>query len=263
MTDVKENKGFVSADYLKKVAQDAKQIKLRSYRLMQIQANSQVLDVGCGPATDTIALSEYIGEGGRIVGVDNDPEMIEKANLEVKQQGLTKRIQHIQANAQSLPFADGEFDRVHAERLFQVLPKSVNSKVVFAEMNRVLASNGKILLADADWGTASVNFSDNELERRLLAFFATRLRPNGFAGRQLFELLKNSGFDDLTIEVIPFLTRDFSETPFCEWLPNEALKNGIATQKEIGNWKAELTQKTEQGNYLSYVNMIIVCGTKK
>jgi ubiquinone/menaquinone biosynthesis C-methylase UbiE len=262
MSEVKENKGYVSAEYLKKVAKDAKEIKTRSYQLLQIQADSQVLDVGCGPAIDTIVLSEYIDERGRIVGVDNDPAMIEKANLEVKKRNITKRVQHVEGNANSLPFADEEFDRIHAERLFQVLPK-LSADSVFSEMNRVLKKDGIIVIADADWGTASVNFSDNELERRLLAFFTTRLRPNGFAGRQLFEFLKNGGYSDIRIEIIPFVTRDFSETPFCEWLPIEALKNGVAIQKEIALWKAELTEKTTQGTYLSYVNMVVVCGTKK
>ena len=262
MTDVKENKGFVTAEYLKKIAKERKQIKSRIYELMQIHPDSQVLDVGCGPASDTIPMSEFIGVSGRIVGVDNDPAMIEKADLEAKQQGITKCIRHMQASAQSLPFGDGEFDRVHAERLFQVLPQSVNPELVFAEMNRVLRSSGRLVLADADWGTASVNFSDNELERRLLTFFATKLRPNGFAGRQLFELLKGGGYGDLTVEVIPVLTWDFSETPFAEWLPSEALKSGVATKKELDQWKDELMEKTRQGTYLSCINMVIVAGTK-
>jgi ubiquinone/menaquinone biosynthesis C-methylase UbiE len=263
LTDVKENKGFVTAEYLKKIAKERKQIKSRIYELMQIHPDSKVLDIGCGPAIDTIPMSEFIGVSGCIVGVDNDPAMIEKADLEAKQQGITKCLRHMQASAHSMPFGDGEFDRVHAERLFQVLPQSVNPKLVFAEMNRVLRSNGRVVLADADWGTASVNFSDNELERRLLTFFAAKLRPNGFAGRQLFELLKNGGYGDLTVEVIPVLTWDFSETPFAEWLPTEALKSGVATQKEIDRWKAELASKTAQGTYLSYINMVIVCGAKK
>ena len=201
-----------------------------------------MLDIGCGPAIDTLPMSEFIGAGGRIVGVDNDPAMIKKAVLEVKQRGITKCIRHMQASGQSLPVDDGEFDRVHAERLFQVLTQSINPKLVFAEMNLVLRSSGRIVLADADWGTASVNFSDNELERRLIAFFAVKLRPNGFAGRQLFELLKSGVYGDLTVEVVPVITWDFSETPFCEWLPDEALKSGVATQKEVDHWKRELTE---------------------
>lgn len=261
MSNVKENKGFVTAEYLKRVAQEAKQIKLRSYELMQIQTDSQVLDVGCGPAIDTIPLSEFIGEGGRVVGVDNDPAMVEKANQEVKKLKSNRRIEHIEGNAESLPFADGEFDRVHAERLFQVLPKET-ALSVFGELNRVLKSNGRIVLVDTDWGSVSVNFSDSALERRLVTFFATKLRPNGFAGRQLFGLLKEHGYDDVAVEVVPLVHRDFSETPFSEWVPTEALKNKVATQKELDHWIAELTEKTAQGTYFSYVNMVIVSGRK-
>jgi ubiquinone/menaquinone biosynthesis C-methylase UbiE len=261
LSEVKENKGFVSAEYLKRIARDAKQIKARSYELLQLEADSQVLDVGCGPATDTVSLAEYIGDKGRIIGIDTDPNMIEKANLEVKQCNITKNIQHMEGNAQALPFADGEFDRVHAERLLQVLPKSVSAKV-FAEMNRVLRSNGRIVLVDTDWGSASVNFNDNELERRLITFFATKMRPNGFAGRELLGLLKESHYKKVTVEVVPFLTWDFSETPFFEWVPTEALKNNVATKKELERWSQELTQKTAQGTFLSCVNMLIVAGNK-
>jgi ubiquinone/menaquinone biosynthesis C-methylase UbiE len=261
LSEVKENKGFVTAEYLKKIAQDAKQIKNRSYELMQLTADSQVLDVGCGPAIDTLPLSEYIGGGGRIVGVDSDPDMIKKANLEVKQRKITKRIKYMKGNAQALPFADGQFDRVRAERLFQVLPKS-NAKLVFTEMDRVLKSNGRVVLVDADWGSGSVNSSDCQLERRLLTFFATKMRPNGFAGRELPELLNDNNYEEITVEVFPVVTRDFSQTPFGEWLTTEALKSKVAAKKELDQWNEELTKKTAQGTFLSHVNAIIVAGRK-
>ena len=73
------SKNFVNVEWLKELAQETKHIKQKSYELMQIQPDSQVLDVGCGPAIDTIPLSEYIGDEGRVVGVDYDPLMIEVA----------------------------------------------------------------------------------------------------------------------------------------------------------------------------------------
>jgi len=71
---------FVNVQWLKNLAQETRHIKHRSYELMKIQSNSRILDIGCGPAVDTIPLSEYIGEQGRIVGIDYDPLMIEVAN---------------------------------------------------------------------------------------------------------------------------------------------------------------------------------------
>ncbi len=261
MAEVKENKHYVSADYLKKQAQASKNIKTRSYQLMQIATDSQVLDVGCGPATDTIALSDYIGKGGRIVGVDNDPQMIQKANQTIKEQNITKNIQHQVGDAKKLPFADGEFDRVHAERLFQVLPKA-DGQTVFSELNRVLKSGGRMVLVDTDWASASVCFSDASLERRLINFFGTKMRPNGFAGRDLLALLKSGGYVDVAVEVVPYVTREFSETFFGEWLRAEALKSQAATQQELDRWATELTQKSAEGTYFSCVNIIIAAATK-
>jgi ubiquinone/menaquinone biosynthesis C-methylase UbiE len=262
MNEVKENKGYVSAEFLKKAAQDVKHIKTRSYQLMVVKNNSQVLDVGCGPAIDTIALSNFIGDKGRIVGVDSDPEMIKKADLEVQQQKITKSVKHVLGNAQALPFENQEFDCVHAERLFQVLPHTAIN-AVFGEMNRVLKSKGRMVIVDTDWASASVNFSDNELERKLITFFATKMRPNGFAGRQLLELLKNCNYEEVTIQIFPNIITDFNKTPFSGWLTKEALEDKVASKKELDQWNKELKEKTEQGTFLSYVSMLVVAGTKK
>jgi ubiquinone/menaquinone biosynthesis C-methylase UbiE len=262
MKEVRENKGYVSAKYLKKAAQDLQQFKARSIQLMQIKADSQVLDVGCGPAIDTIAFSELVGDRGRIVGVDSDPEMVQKANHELKKLNITKNVKHRLCSAQTLPFANSEFDCVHSERLFQVLPVSL-MKPIFSEMNRVLKSKGRIILVDTDWASASVDFSDFELERRLIGYFGAKMRPNGFAGRQLLGLLKNGGYEDVTVEIFTNVLRDFKQTPFSDWLTKEALKNKVATQKEIEKWNTELTQKTRQGAFLSIASMILVAGSKK
>lgn len=135
------SKNFVNIEWLKNLAKETKHIKQRSYDLLQVQPDSQVLDVGCGPAVDTIPLSEYIGDKGRIVRVDYDPVMVEAADQELAKTKIPKRVQHIQGNVFALPFQDGEFDRVHLERFFQVFPKAADNQI-FAELNRVLKKNG-------------------------------------------------------------------------------------------------------------------------
>jgi len=260
--EIKENKKYVSADYLKRIAQHAENIKKRSYELMNLQTDSVVLDIGCGPASDTIPLAGYIGSAGKIIGIDNDPEMIEKANQELKLSGIQKDVSHIQADVQSLPFASSAFDICRAERLFQVLPRSISRDSVFSEIDRVLKPGGTVVLVDADWGSATVNFSDTELERRLINFFATGMRPNGFAGRQLFELLQRNAYRDIQVNVVPFIAKELSETMFGDWLREDALKNKIATPEEMDNWRAELENKSSKGTFFACVNMVIVAGRK-
>lgn len=162
------SKNFVNVEWLKNLAQETKQIKQRSYELLQIKPDSQVLDVGCGPAIDTLPMSKFIGEKGRIVGVDYDPVMIEAANQELVKSKITKNIQHIQGNVFSLPFQDGEFDRIHLERFFQVFPKKANTEI-FSELDRVLKSKGKLVIVDMDMATLSINFSNNEFERKIIS----------------------------------------------------------------------------------------------
>jgi ubiquinone/menaquinone biosynthesis C-methylase UbiE len=49
-------KGYVNTEYLQIMSEFVKHLKQHSYMLMQIQPGHKVLDVGCGPASDTIHL---------------------------------------------------------------------------------------------------------------------------------------------------------------------------------------------------------------
>ena len=54
---------------------------------MHLQPGHAVLDVGCGPGTDTIVLAGLVGPTGRVVGVDSDAAMIAGADRRAGQAG--------------------------------------------------------------------------------------------------------------------------------------------------------------------------------
>ncbi|MHB8842507.1 MAG: methyltransferase domain-containing protein, partial [Candidatus Aquicultor sp.] len=164
------------------------------------------------------------------------------------------------ADVRSIPYPDNHFDVVRAERLFQVLPQEIDPESVLREMARVAKENGMIVLADTDWGSASIDYHDDELTDRLLYFFGTRCRPSGFAGRQFYGLLRRNGISILEVEVKPILMFDFNETPFKQWLTKEALDNNIATKTELDSWNDELVKKTEKNEFFSCANMILISG---
>jgi ubiquinone/menaquinone biosynthesis C-methylase UbiE len=263
MKSANKKAGYVNAQYLKQIAKaQGKKVKHASLKLMNIQPDSRVLDVGCGPATDTLLFAKFIGPKGRVVGVDFDPKMVEEANAELKKSRTTKNVRHVVGDVHSLPFGDGEFDRAHAERLFQVLPKADAPKV-FSELHRVLKPGGVIVLVDTDWASASVNYSNLELERRLIQFFGAHMRPNGFAARHLPEMLNQEAYQEIKVEVMPVVIRDFKQTPFGDWLITEATKAEVAAKQEVDCWRKELEEKTIQGTFLSSTNMVLVAGKKK
>lgn len=255
--------GYVSADYLRKVATLGQQIKQRSYELMAVTPGDQLLDVGCGPGIDTVALGKLVGPTGRVVGIDIDEEMLQQADAAAQQAQLSDVIKHQQADVAALPFVDNLFDACHAERLFQVLPSNYNRHELFAEMLRVVRPGGRMVVVDTDWATASVDYSDAALERRLMSFFASQLRPNGYAGRQLYAMYQQQSMADIQIEAFPLLQRDLTQSPFGSWLTSEALTAGIASAAELHDWTHELTTRHERGQFYWSVNLVVVAGIKR
>ena len=257
-----KSEGYVSAEYLKKAADITRQIKQRSYELMQISAGDTVLDLGCGPGMDTIPLANIVGDRGRVVGVDLDADMLKEADRYAIQAGVGHIATHQQSSVSALPYADHTFDACRMERLLQVLPATVPMSLVLAEAVRVLKPGAAIVAVDTDWGSVSVDAEDSVLERTLMTFFAEHMRPNGFAGRQLYRHFKEQGLSQVEAEVFALQHREFAQTPFGDWLCDAALAQQRITLSQAQAWKSQLQRATEQGLFWSSVNMVVVSAIK-
>jgi len=254
--------GYVSPQYLKNVAAAIRPFKVKTYDLMNIKNGDRILDIGCGPGIDTIELTKYVGISGNVFGMDIDEEMIDLANKEADIAGVTNRVQHVLGTIEKLPFEDNYFDSIRAERLFQVIPPNVDRNALFSEIRRVLKPDARAVLIDTDWATSSVDFSDIELERKLITFFSTRLRPDGFAGRSFKRYFLQNNFSDISIESLPVIQKKVEETPFGEWLSGAAVNEKIISPEQAEFWIKELSQKTLEGTFFSSVSSIVATGKK-
>ncbi len=72
-----------------------------------IAAGQRVLDVACGTGNVAIRAAEA---GARVVASDLTPEHFDAGRAEARRRGV--QLEWVQADAQQLPFADGEFDVV-------------------------------------------------------------------------------------------------------------------------------------------------------
>jgi SAM-dependent methyltransferase len=221
-----------------------------------------VLDVGCGPGTDTIPLAQLVGATGQVVGVDYDEAMTAEADQRAADAGVSVWVKHRHADAASLPFDPDSFDSSRSERLFQHLP---HPERVLSEMVRVTKPGGWIVVLDTDHSTMSVYTSEVEIEQRLWRFRTEHCILNGFAGRQLYRLFKQQRLQDVSIEMCPISVTDYGvarRAALLDEVERDALAAGIVTANELQRWHRSLEQADAQGMYFSSVNQVMVSGRK-
>ena len=123
--------------------------KHRLLDIAGIRAGERVLDLGCGTGTLAIGARER-QPAARIVGLDADPGMLERARRKAQAAGVELELD--QGSATELPYRDRSFDVVLSSLLFHHLDRDAKEAAA-REIARVLAPGGR--LAIADWGAPS------------------------------------------------------------------------------------------------------------
>ncbi len=150
---------------------------------------TQVCEVGCNRGHNLLALTELLGGGCGIVGVEPNPYALRAARLSSPRVGL------VSGDAFGLPFKDGHFDLVFTSGVLIHIPPSCLAPAL-TEICRV--SRRYILAIEyfADMDTAIPYRGHDDLlwKRDFLAHYqrqfpALHLRQRGFWGRE-------DGFDD-------------------------------------------------------------------
>ncbi len=135
--------------YLDNAARNSAEAKAATFAAQRLSAGMRVLDAGCGTGDDVRAIAEIVGPAGHAAGVDSSRTMIEEACA----RGVPSNAAFVSADAGALPFADGAFDAVRAERLFQHLAAP---QPAANELRRVLVPGGTALLLDQDWESLAI-----------------------------------------------------------------------------------------------------------
>ncbi|UTR08393.1 demethylmenaquinone methyltransferase [Alkalihalobacillus sp. LMS6] len=116
---------------------------------MAVKENSSALDVCCGTADWSIALSEAVGDSGKVVGLDFSENMLLVGKEKVEQQNI-KNVELIQGNAMELPFENDTFDYVTIGFGLRNVPDYMQ---VLKEMVRVTKPGGKIVCLETSQPT--------------------------------------------------------------------------------------------------------------
>jgi ubiquinone/menaquinone biosynthesis C-methylase UbiE len=155
----------------------------RQRLLHLVPEGASVLEIGIGTGG---LLTELIARSSRVIGVDHSPAMLEEARRRLDAKGIGG-IELRLGEMSHLPLPDASVECVVGN---MVLHHAADPSAVLAEIRRVLAPRGTLLLAD-------LARHEREVAREQLAD-----QWLGFEENELTEWLMRAGFTTVCIEMI-------------------------------------------------------------
>lgn len=169
-----------------------------------IVVGQRVLDLAAGMGDPTIAIAQQIGPAGRVVALDQSPEMLAGARRRAIEKDLAN-IGWLASDMMALPFANATFDAVTC-RYGLMFPS--DRVATAAEARRVLKPGARA--AFLVWGPYDDNTVFATVRRTALGFFGeaggetSPVRHVLGADGALTETLTGAGFTD--VEERPIIT---------------------------------------------------------
>jgi SAM-dependent methyltransferase len=202
-------------------------------------AGCRVLEAGCGVGAQTVFLAAK-SLGTRFMSVDISFASIAKARRFLWRQGISNVDWQV-ADIFHLPFEKEAFDHVFVCFTLEHLKDPVGA---LAALRSVLAPGGTITVIEGDHGSTYFHPESRDALQAIqcLVDMQSRTGGNALIGRQLFPLLQQAGFKDVSVsprmvyvdESRPALMDGFTKKTFIamvEGVREQALAAGLMDEE--------------------------------
>ena len=110
-----------------------------------VRKGQKVLDLAGGTGDLTAKFSQLVGDNGLVVLADINESMLKVGRDKLRDKGLFKNIEYVQASAEELPFADNYFDCI---TISFGLRNVTDKDKALRSMWRVLKPGGRLLILE-------------------------------------------------------------------------------------------------------------------
>lgn len=148
-----------------------------------------VLDLGAGAGFDCFLAANKVGEKGKVIGVDMTPEMIEKAELNAKENGYSN-VEFRLGEIENLPVKSNSVDIVISNCVINLSP---DKKQVFKEAYRTLKPGGRIVISDIVLLKKLPDYIKNSVEAYVGCISGAILKY------KYIKLIEEAGFQNIVI----------------------------------------------------------------
>ncbi len=159
---------------------------------LDIRRGMTVLDLGCGVGSAMRYVAKRVR--CRLIGVDNDPEMLRRARLTMPPRAFAD-VHYIQGDATRIGFAAESFDRV----IVQSVACFNDNDALFGEIARVLKPGGMVGMNEVTWRKPP----SPEIEKVMCATICETFHGARLA-KGWVEKMHAAGLDDATHELHAF-----------------------------------------------------------
>jgi 2-polyprenyl-3-methyl-5-hydroxy-6-metoxy-1,4-benzoquinol methylase len=109
-----------------------------------VDAGSTVIDIGCGMGVFSIPMARMAGEGGRVIAVDLQPQMLKVLEKRARKAGVLERIETHLCESDDI----GDHGPVDFALLFNVVHEVPSAKNLFQQVANILKPEARVLVAE-------------------------------------------------------------------------------------------------------------------
>jgi arsenite methyltransferase len=185
----------------------------------RIKPGDTVIDLGSGAGNDCFVARSETGPGGKVIGVDFTPAMIEKARANADKLGFNN-VEFRQGDIEHLPITANAADVVVSNCVLNLVP---NKERVFREIFRVLKPGGHFSISDV------VLFGELPAELRHDAEMYAGCVAGAIQKEDYLRFVHDAGFLNITVQ---------KEKPIV--IPDDILQNYLSGDS-LASFKAGQT----------------------
>jgi len=167
----------------------------------ELKEGETVLDLGSGGGIDVLIASRYVGQSGKVYGLDMTDEMLAIANKNKEKMGATN-VEFIKGYIEDIPLMDQTVDVIISNCVINLCE---NKEKALREAYRVLKKGGRLAIADI---VALKDVPENIKRQAELwaGCIAGTIRVEEYK-----RILEKVGFKDIEIEPAHVYTKDLIE----------------------------------------------------